>query len=66
MFNRLSCIALNDAAYGLSAERWFRSMLFSGNRRHEILSNINRKNLNEINPARAGIPSLSFIAVIIV
>ena len=28
--NRLSCIALNDAAYGLSEERWFdRSMLFS-------------------------------------
>ena len=28
--NRLSCIALSDAAYGLSEERWFdRSMLFS-------------------------------------
>ena len=29
--NRLNCIALNDEAYGLPKERWFRSMLFSVN-----------------------------------
>ena len=29
--NRLSCIALNDAAYSLLEEGWFRSMLFSVN-----------------------------------
>ena len=29
--NRLSCLALNDAAYGLSEEPWFRLMLFSVN-----------------------------------
>ena len=31
IYNRLSCIALNDAAYGLPEEGWFRSMLFSVN-----------------------------------
>ena len=31
MCNRLSCIALTDAAYGLPEEGWFRSMLFSVN-----------------------------------
>ena len=30
-FNRLSCIALNNAAYGLPEERGFRTMLFNVN-----------------------------------
>ena len=62
----LCCIALNDVAYDLPKERWFRSMLLLSTR-HEILSNIDRnltgtrlrlrKNRNKINPARVRIPS---------
>ena len=65
--NRLSCIALNDVAYGLPKERWFRSMLFSVYTSRNWLSNIDRnltgtrlrlrKNRNKINPARVRIPS---------
>ena len=64
--NRLSRIALNDAAYGLPGNAGFgRCYLVST--RHEILSNFDqnltgtrlrlRKNLNKINPSRVRIPS---------
>ena len=63
-------IALNDAAYGLSEERWFRKMLYLVSPCHEILSiNIDRnlgtllllrKNQTKINPASVRIPSQSY------
>ena len=66
MCKRLSCITLNDVAYGLPRNTGFgRCYLVST--RHEILSNIDRnltgtqlrlrKNRNKINPARVRIPS---------
>ena len=64
---RVSCIALNDVAYGLPKERWFRSMLFIVNTSRNPILNIDqnltetrlrlRKNRNKINPARVRIPS---------
>ena len=58
---------MNDVAYGLPKERWFRSMLFSVYTSRNWLSNIDRnltgtrlrlrKNRNKINPARVRIPS---------